>query len=134
MNKKVPILIISLFWAKFTFADIGYISYSDFYSGFYLITILPVLLWGSNLIIAIRTFMKKDVPSGLFWIVNCLSILLALISISPVYTDITEMGIASIEIYGFVLILLVMTPLILSTNAIRIRWKIKRNTTKPKLH
>ena len=93
-----------------------------------------MLLWISNLIIAIRTFIKKNVPKGLFWIVNCLSILLALISIRPVYTDITEMGIASIEIYGFVLILLVMTPLILSTNAIRIRWKIKRNTTRPKLH
>lgn len=123
MNKKVTILIISLLTTKFTFADIGYISYSDFYSGFYLITVLPVLLWISNLIIAIRTYMQKHVPSVLFWLVNSLSILLALVSFMPAYTDITEMGLGAFEIYGFVLVLLVLTPLILSISAIRLRRK-----------
>lgn len=111
--------------AQLAFADIGYISYSDFYCGFYLVTILPVLLWITNLLIAIKTFKRRHVSKGLFWIVNSLSILLALISISPVYTDITEMGIEAFEIYGLVLILLVLIPLTLSLISIQNRLNIK---------
>lgn len=125
MNKKAPTFLIFMLTAQLAFADIGYISYSDFYSGFYLVTILPVLLWITNLLIAIKTYKRKHVPNGLFWIVNSLSILLALISISPVYTDITEMGIEAFEIYGLVLIFLVLIPLTLSLFAIQNRLNIK---------
>jgi len=123
MNKKVLILIIAIISSDLAFAGISYLSYSNASLLIYTWSILPIILWIANLIISIKTVLKKSVPKHKFWFVNFLSILVTLILIYPVCIDISETGYKNFENYGLTLILLVIAPLIISAIAIRTRWK-----------
>ena len=123
MKKKVFISIIAIVSSHLAFAGISPLSYSKAYFLIYTWSVLPVILWIANLIISIRTVLKKSVGKGLFWFVNCLSILLALILIYPVYIDLSETGYKDFEDYGLTLLLLIIVPLTISAIAIRIRRK-----------
>ena len=123
MKKKVLILIIAIISSDLAFAGISYLSYSNAYLLIYTWSILPIILWIANLIISIKTVLKKSVPKDKFWFVNCLSVLVAFVLIYPVCIDISETGYKNFENYGFTLLLLVIVPLTISATAIRTRWK-----------
>ncbi|WP_417609743.1 hypothetical protein [Owenweeksia hongkongensis] len=128
MKKKVLITIIAIISSELAFAYNMNLSYSKAYFLIYSWSVLPLILWIANLIFLVKTVLKKSVSNGLFWFVNCFSIALALILIYPVYRDISEFGYKKFENYGLTLISLIITPLIISIIAIRVRRKgLKRN-------
>ena len=123
MKKYVLLSIIAIISSDIAFAGISYLSYSKASFLIYTWSILPAILWILNLIISIKTILKKSVPKGLFWLINCLSIFLAFVLIFPVCIDISETGYKEFDNYGLTLILLIIVPLTISSIAIRIRWK-----------
>ena len=123
MKKKVLILIIAIISSDLAFAGISYLSYSNAYLLIYTWSILPIILWIANLIVSIKTVLKKSVLKDKFWFVNCLSVLVAFVLIYPVCIDISETSYKNFENYGLTLLLLVIVPLTISATAIRTRWK-----------
>jgi hypothetical protein len=123
MNKKVLILIIAIISSHLAFAGISYLSYSKASFLMYTWSVLPIVLWIANLIISIKTVLKKSVSKDKFWFVNCLSIVVALVLIYPVCIDISETGYKDFESYWLTLLFLIIVPLTISAIAIRTRWQ-----------
>lgn len=123
MEKKLLILIIAIISSDLAYAGISYLSNSNGWFLMYTWSVLPVILWITNLVIAIRTILKKSVSKWVFGFVNYLSIVLALMLTYPVYIDILEEGYQNFDNYWLTLLFLIVIPLTISAIAIRIRWQ-----------
>jgi len=118
MSKKITLIIAMFFVPYILRADIWDNSASSFYLAFYIYTVVPILIWLASLICLILTFLKKNISAGLFWTINVLNILLAILSSLPVFFDSTE---RSDSITGWVLVLCVLIPSYISIQAISLR-------------
>ena len=120
MNRRIVFFITGLFIPQVLCADIWDNSSCSLYIIFYFFSVVPVLTWIANLVVFILTFRQKRVNVGLFWLVNVISLCLALFSLLPVLDD-TAHRHNRFDDYGLVLILCVLVPAGLSVGSIFLR-------------
>ena len=77
----------------------------------YVFTVVPVLLWIANVVYAIRALMGKTSSKYIKWLVHFPSILLGLVSFSPVIGDLQDMYNDSFSDYWYTLILMAILPI-----------------------
>lgn len=115
MLRKIALFLLILSFPSISKADIGYLSYSDFCVLVWFYSVVPMLLWGAHIWVAIRTFLNKKVKAVWFWFLNVYSLLVGLFILYPVSIDISEMGWEATETYGTALCLLTLAPTVISS-------------------
>jgi len=109
---KLTLTLAALLLPRLVLADLSNNSWSSFYAVAYVFTVVPVLLWIANLVYAIRALMGKTNSKNIKWLVHFPSILLGLVSFSPVIGDLQDMYNDSFSDYWYTLILMAILPIV----------------------
>lgn len=119
MSKKAILLVFLIFIPGILYADIWDNSASSFYASFYIVLVLPVLVWIANWIILVQSLRGKRINGGTFWTIVLANFLLALFSLLPVYHDLSNYKEDGYSL--FVFIVLILLPLAISIWSIYLR-------------
>lgn len=126
MKIRAGVLTILLLLPFLLKADMWGQPLCSFYLPFYVVTVVPVVLWIANAVVFIMMWRARQVNRALFWLVNLLSIILACISLFPVFVDMSDHYNDDLEDFGPTLFLCVLVPAYFSVASIRMLLKGKQ--------
>jgi hypothetical protein len=121
MNKGIFLFLLFFLLPGILYADIWNNSASAFYAGLYFLSVVPVLAWISNWVVFIQSLLRRKTSSFIFWAVIVANILFAVVSLFPVWYDLSHHN--RDWQTNFTLIALTILPLILSIWSIYLRMK-----------